>query len=455
MKTIKRLTLAAAFLSLTACDSMLEMSPISQIVAQNFWQTAGDAEAGLMNMYNFLQAPVTQNVIIVPSVMGDDGRAVSGGNFTRHEAFTVQPGQGNVSDFWRDYYFAVHAANDVLANVPAINDPALAKDRVLGEAYFGRALAFFHLTRLYGKIPLPLQPSKSSAQDFQLKRSEVADVYRQIIADLLEAEKLLPVQHTNRARAAKGAARGWLAKVYLQRGAQGDFDLALKECEEVMADSQYRLVAGASYADLFAAGRQNTPETLFEISYRPSTAVEGHGLDRETVPFSGSAYRLAPENKLMQAFAASTGDGRAAISVATFNNRNYTRKYEQGPPTTTNRGTQTSNVVLLRLADIVLLRAECLNELGRTAEAIPFLNQIRTRAGLAPTTATTQAALRLAIENERYLELCLEGHRWYDLVRWNKAVGTIPGLTNPDFILWPVPTREIDLNPNLDQNKGY
>lgn len=456
MKTIFKLNLSAALLGLASCGKMLEMTPPSAIVAPNFWKTAGDAEAGLMNAYNFMQNPMWQNFVTVPLVLADDVRANSGGNFTRHEAFVATPVHGNVQDVWRETYFAVHAANDVLANVPAINDPALQKDRVMGEAYFIRGWAFYQLTLLFGKIPLPLQPSKSSGADFNLKRSEVAEVYQQIFKDLLEAEKLLPATQPNRARAAKASARAWLAKAYLQQP-QPNYTLALAECEEIMADAQYRLLPGASFGDIFAVGKQNSAETIFELSFRPSTATEGHGLDGEFVPYQGAGFRVRPTQKIIDAFAASTGDLRAPVTIGVHNNNRYIKKYEQAPPTTTNRGTQAANVVFLRLADIVLLRAECLNELNRTAEAIPFLNQIRSRAGLAPTTAATKADLKLAIENERFLELAFEPHRWYDLIRWNKAVGTVPNLTeaNRARILWPVPSRELDLNPNLDQNPSY
>lgn len=436
---------------------MLELKPISAIVADNFWKTAGDAEAGLMSAYSAMQNSMSDNFVIVPNVLADDTRAASGGNFTRHEGFVATSVHGNILNLWTNVYEGIHGANDVLANVPAITDPALQKDRVLGEAYFIRGWAFFQLTRLFGKIPLPLQPSKSSATDFQIKRSELADVYKQIIADLLEAEKLLPAAQPNRARAAKAAARAWLAKVYLQRNATGDYALALAECEEIMADAQYRLVPGANFADLFTPGKQNTSETIFEASFRPSLATEGHGLDREFVPYAGAGFRVRPHQKIVDAFKASTGDLRAAATLGRYNNFDYIRKYEQAPPTTTNRGTQAANIVYLRLADVILLRAECLNELGRTAEAIPLLNQIRARAGLAPTTATTQPQVKLAIEDERFLELAFEQHRWYDLLRWKKAVGTVPNLTaaNADRVLWPIPARELDLNPNLDQNPGY
>lgn len=458
MKTIYKFTLLTALMGMTSCGKMLELTPPSAIVAPNFWKTAGDAEAGLMAAYDYMQNSMTQNFIIVPLVLADDVRANSGGNFTRHEGFVATPVHGNVLDHWREVYGAVHAANDVLANVPNITDPSLQRDRVLGEAYFIRGWAFFQLTRLWGKIPLPLTPSKSAEQDFNLKRSEIAEVYAQITKDLLEAEKLLPATHpnNNRARPAKGSARAWLAKAYLQQP-QPNYALALAECEEIMADNQYRLVPGATFADLFQVGKQNTTETIFEMSFRPSRATEGHDLDAEFVPYAGAGFRVRPAQKVIDAFAASAGDLRATVSLGRHNNNWYIRKYEQAPPTTNIRGNQTSNIVYLRLADVILLRAECLNELNRTAEAIPFLNQIRTRAGLAPTTATAKAQVKQAIEDERFLELAFEPHRWYDLIRWNRAVGSVPNLTeaNRDRILWPVPARELDLNPNLDQNPSY
>lgn len=438
-----------------ACE-ILETEPVSSIQAENFYQNAGDAQAALMNVYNYVQNPVAQNFISAIIGMSDEARVVSGGNFTRHENFETQSGQGNVQDMWREMYFAVHAANDVIENVPTIDDPALNADQIVGEAYFLRGMTFFYLTRLYGKIPIVTETSKSPNQDFNVSRSEIPQVYEQVIADLLQAETLLDAASTNRARASKGAARAMLAKVYLYRNAPGDYQLALTETEEVMADEQYQLVPGANYASLFTVGQQNTSETIFEISYRPNTSVEGHDLERETVPYPNNNPRLLPEQSIIDAFSADTNDLRIPISLGERNGIIYNRKYERNSPDTRERATQANNVIILRLADVILMRAECLNELQRTAEAIPFLTQIRTRAGIDPTTAATQTDLRLAIENERFLELCFEAHRWFDLVRTGRAQAVLPKLTNPDRILWPVPIREIDLNPNLlPQNDSY
>ena len=457
MKNLKRLFIAAVLGVFIACDNVLEVEPVSGILAENFYSNAAGAEAALMNCYDYIQNPVTQNFIAVPLIMSDEAIMTRGGNFTRHHNFVPTSVQGNVGDMWREMYFAVQACNDVLESVPTIDDPALETDRVMGEAYFLRGMAFFYLTRLYGKIPLVTEASKSANANFNVDRSEIADVYEQIILDLAEAERLLPAPSENRARASKGAARAMLAKVYLFRNAPGDYELALAETEEVMADSQYELVAGANYASLFEVGAQNTSETIFEISYRPNTSVEGQGLDDETVPYPNNNPRVVPTEKIIAAFDENPQDLRIPASLGEYDSTIYIRKYERNSPDEVARLTQANNVIILRLADVILMRAECLNELGRTNEAIPFLNQIRTRAGLDPTTAVSQAEVRLAIENERFLELAFEGHRWFDLVRTNRAVELLaPRLFDADRILWPVPGRDIDLNPNLlPQNPSY
>ena len=115
-----------------------------------------------------------------------------------------------------------------------------------------------------------------------------------------------------------------------------------------------------------------------------------------------------------------------------------------------------NNLIIYRLAGIILLRAEALNNLGRMAEAIPLLNQIRARAALPPTTATSQAQLKAAILKERGYELSFEGHRWFDLVRNGEALNEIPSLKSPDRLLLPISQREIILNNSIDKNNpGY
>lgn len=456
MKKIAILLTAGMLWFAPSCN-VLEIEPISEILADNFYSGPSSAEAALMHAYNFFRAPLTQNYIVVPGIQSDEMFPTRGGNFTRNHTFQTQEIQGNVQDTWRELYGTVQSCNDILDNVPRIAGNVPNRSQVMGEAYFIRAYAFFYLTRFWGNVPLVTVPSKSANQDFNLPRTPVATVMQQVIDDLLQAEDLMSATHTNRGRAAKGTARALLAKAYLYRNGPGDVQAALSKTEEVMADAQYSLVSGANYASLFTVNAQNTSETIFEFSFRPNTSQANNALDEEFVPFPNNIPRVRPTQKIVDAFLAQPDDLRFAASLGFHNNAYYVKKYERNSVTEVARLTQANNVVMLRLADVVLMRAECLNELGRTQEAIPFLNQIRTRAGLDPTTAVTQEEVRQAIEDERFVELCFEGHRWWDSIRTNRAtVLSAPRLTNPDRVLWPVPGRDIDLNPNLlPQNPSY
>lgn len=441
-------------LSVVSCD-ILEVEPESQISSENFFLTAKDAEAALIAGYDGLQDfSYARDVVIVSGILSDETEATTGGNFTRHQAFNPNLDQGNIRQLWQQSYRTIQRCLDVLDNVPNINDPALDQDRILGEAHFIIGLSYFNLTRYFGQVPIVESTTKSPDQDFLLSRSEVSEVYAVVIRELEEAERLLPATNGNRARATKGAARALLARVYIHRQQPGDFEAALAKCEEVMADDQYQLVSAENYGSIFDVGQQNSPETIFEISYRPDLTQEdgSNQFLRELLP--PIRYRVRPEERMIEALTADPDDIRQHIAIDTFETNIYVRKVYLGD--LEQPITQGPNLIVVRLADVILMRAESLNELGRTTEAITFLNQIRARAGVGPTTATTQGQVRLAIENERYLELCFEGHRWFDLVRNGRAQDFVPNLTDPDRILWPVPVREIDLNPNLlPQNPGY
>jgi hypothetical protein len=170
---------------------------------------------------------------------------------------------------------------------------------------------------------------------------------------------------------------------------------------------------------------------------------------------------MRPTAEIINAY--EQGDLRKAASVATSYtsgnstvNERHVVKYRQNG---TNQNEADIDFPVLRYADVLLMHAEALNEQAQSATAIPFINQVRTRAGL-PNLATTlsQADLRLAIEKERRFELAFEGHRWFDLIRTGRylTVMTSKGYATKDFHkLYPIPQRETDLNPTLTQNEGY
>jgi len=457
MKIFNKIAFATILFFASASCNVLDQEPISSIASVTFYQTASDVEAAVIACYDGFQSSYNRDIVLVSSVMSDEGFPISGGNYISHNDFNPSATQGNVQDFWQAIYRTVTRCNDVLENIDKVTDPAISnkRDQLRGEALFLRSLSFFFASRYWGDIPLPLETVKSLNQDYQIPRTPAIQVLDQVVKDLQASINFLPIKQPNKYRATKAAAQGMLAKILMWRKSAGDDQLALKNCEDVMADTQYSLVSRTNYLTMFELGKQNTSESLFEISYRPNTAQEANDLDYELVPAVGNRYRIRPSDKLFNALKENPLDVRGTV-VDSYNKKNYVKKYMAGAvDATTNRGLQHNNVIYLRLADVILMRAELLNETGKTTEAIGLLNQIRQRAGISNTVAVSQAEVRTAIAQERFLELCFESNRWFDLVRTGKAQENCPKLKDVRRILWPIPQRDIDLNKNLTQNASY
>ncbi|WP_020531275.1 RagB/SusD family nutrient uptake outer membrane protein [Flexithrix dorotheae] len=430
---------------LNAC--VLEQEPISQITKDNFYRNANDAEAAINACYDGLQSyRANHYTLLSTGVMSDEMIATRGGNFTRHQNFEPNLDQGNVGDIWRGGFFGINRCNDVMENVPGITDGALDKDRILGEAYFIRAFLYYDLHMLYGNLPIITEENRTIETVTSITRSPVAEVQAFIIEDLMKSESMLGEASENKTRLNKWAAKSLLAKVYLTRRESGDFEKAADLTNEIIQNGGYSLLPAEVLGNLFQAGKQGTEETIFEI-YFDGIAMNGNGISNQTVP--GGTYRVLPEQPIIDLYEAENDTVRGKVAIdSTELGEIFINKYVQVDG-------DDPNIVVFRLADIILLRAEALNELGQTNEAKVLVNQIRERALLPPTTATSQEELRDAIAKERSLELSFENQRWYDLRRTGKAVSTIPELTTPDREIWPVPLREVQLNGNLGQNPSY
>ena len=368
-----------------------------------------------------------------------------------------------VEQYWERNYAGIHRVNDALKRVPGIEDATFAtvdRERIVGEAYFLRAYFYFNLVRTYGGVPLITEPYTTFKTDFSKERATPEAVYTQIVADLTEAEKRLPLTYPTlfaaKGRATQGAAKTMLARAHLYRK---EYQKAADKAAEVLALNSYSLVSGANYPTIFTPTGKNSSEGIFEIQFL-SSASEGMDVFRRFLPSAqatapantGGDYWAAPTAEFMDAFEPT--DIRKAVNLAVttrppFNTagQNYVAKYRR-----TTSGDD-PNLYMIRLADVILIRAEALTELSQTALAIPLVNQIRNRAGLANTTATTQTTLREVIEKERWLEFAFEGQRWHDLVRTGRAETKLAVAKNKT--VWPIPARERNVNPKLDQNPGY
>jgi len=466
MKIFKYIAIICLPLVLLCCKKVTEQIPDSNITPANFYKTASDADNAINACYDALQGSSNNYEI------WGDGRADMLASTDRSQSSDLQVASGNVSatnDYvgWGSLYAGINRCNSVIKNVPLMNDPALAarRDRIVGEAFYLRALFYFFLTRTYENVPLILQPYEDLSGDFFPKNSSREVIFDQIEKDLKLAETAIPdlpfsTLIENKGKATKAAVRSTLVDLYLwQKKYQQAADLA---GQVINSSVGYSLVPGTNFATIFTG--KNSTESIFEVQYN-YTYQEGNNnsLSELFLPIGGSInagnLRYQPTNALLATLP--SNDNRASITYKNTGanpapyrdaNKLYIAKY---PGTVV--GTifyPDANRIVYRLAEIILFRAEALNELGQPQNALPLLNQIRTRAGLTPSTATTQQDVRLAIEQERFAELAFEGKRYYDLIRTGRYAA-VTGYNNANYLRWPLPASEIIKNPNLVQNPGY
>ncbi|MBE7177384.1 MAG: RagB/SusD family nutrient uptake outer membrane protein [Mucilaginibacter polytrichastri] len=452
------LALCVAF---TGCKKFLDVVPPSEITSANFYSSANDAEAGLVGCYDAMQPDSYYGFDMsgYGDVTSDDCDAGGDSQARQNmDDFTTNSTNGTISRNWSQIYNAIGRTNDVITNLGRMDDNLFQNGRknvILGEARMLRGLHYFNLVRIFGGVPLVTeQVTDSRPETVNKPRSTPAEIYAQVISDLQFAAANLPADATN-GRATKGAALGLLAKVYLT---QKNWQQAADYAGQVITPGKYQL--DANYDDLFA--QDNTPEIIFSVQYVGQ--AEGNVLPDLLLPFPQASYEFikfnVPTQSIMNAY--ETGDVRKASSIIVTNqsygqNIPFVNKYRRAAAFAS-----PADITILRYADVLLMRAEALNELGGgNAEALSLLNQVRTRAKLPVKTAAelgTQAAFRDFVAKERRVELAFEGERWFDLLRTGKAIATLQAAGKPiteKFLLFPLPQDELDRNPNLVQNPGY
>ena len=499
---LKLIIATMLILVISSCtpDDFLEKVPLNELSAEGSYQTQSDAEAAIGAVYG-VPAEMSQHYYKWQHTVFSDMRAdnTHGGfvaDFITHELHSPNASAYEPLGYaWAQPYRYIAGANSVLDNVPGIEDPNFsesAKNSILGQAYFIRAFNYFQLVRIFGGVPLQL--STLDADLFKSRSSE-AETYAQIEADLLEAERLLPKEHSSnfltRTRGTKGSAQAMLAKLYAETR---DYAKCAEYAAKVINSGVYELLP--TYDHLFDGEHDFSRESILEMEHVPDGNVASYHPLQMLPPgdFSqyegskpGSSWEVAYHRfntittDLISAFDEMGDTVRKWSTVITVNDRSKITQpnYGYGPNTPVSFMYKMGrsgeifgawNVMLLRLADIILLRAEALNAIGQTAEAITLLDQVRARVNLAPTAATSQAEVKLAILKERRLELVAEFNRYWDLKRYyddNTAMAQyLNGLTDDtgaslgyeataEKLLLPIPQPELDINQNVSQNPGY
>ena len=489
---IKQFFIAVSIVFFVSCSSdFLDRKPRGQLTYDTFFENEEHALQAVNAIYNIFRSWEFTGLpyLGATDIISDDADKGSTENDALYLA-EVDQFQSNAtnsvySSMWTGHYQAIFRANLAIENIPNIDMDEQLKSRLLAEAKFLRAFVYFRLVQWYGDIPL-ITKILTEDEYFTQSRTSKALVYDQIEKDLKEAIDVLPERSKYAAedlgRATKGAARGVLAKVYMVKM---DYAKALEQCEAIINSNEYSLMP--SYADIFSAKGEQGPESVFEISaVAIQAAVAGPGASPYNmvqgvrgIPNLGWGFNR-PSDNLVAAY--EPGDPRRQATVIYVGEilPDGSTKVEDNPDILNERYNQKAwvpkhaglqdngpgNIRLLRYADVLLLAAEAYNELGNSAAALPLLNQIRKRARgtnnfiLTDVTTTDQSVLRDRIRRERRVELAMEQHRWFDLMRWGIAGETMKAV-GKNFVdnkheLFPVPQTELDLSDGvLQQNSGW
>ena len=486
------LTICTIVLLSSCGQDLLEEKPTAFVSPTNFYRNASEANIALTGVYGMLRSVYNSNVgfAILWGDHGTDLLTHRPGHpaLTGSASYTLTSQYTQLNNLWINTYELINRANSVIDRVPDIEMDDVEKNRIIGEALFLRAHMYFNLVMAWGDVPLVTKET-TSMEGLDVPRVASEDVYDQIIADLTLAEQLLP-NIANNQRGTAGAARALLGKVYLQMAGYPLKDatklsLAQNKLKEVIDDGVHTLLD--NYSEVFALDNEDNNEIMFAVQYAAGIQ-QGGSLTRIYGPggafVNGGAIAFHSINSEF-ALSFDGNDERLAQNVAKHNVNNgqvypipkqgtgwRPWKWIKPLPVTYGEGDGPQDFPLLRFSDVLLMYAEVLNALnqGPTLEAYNAINQVRNRAGLDDLQdGLSQTEFLDALLDERAWELCFEGHRRADLIRNEKLiekVRAIPPDTQyqnyvaaqniQDFhLLWPLPLRELDLNPNLTQNPSY
>jgi hypothetical protein len=492
MKNTYAFLLSFFLIAVSGCSDFLEEDLTGRYSNATFYKTEAHALLAVNAIYSAASFISTDNALwVFGDVVSDD--AVKGGSAGDQsdiqflDEFNYSRNNGFLEKYWRHFYEGITRANYLLYYGPSINMDADRKNRILGEAKFLRAFFYFNLVNTFGEIPLKLNPPLNE-DEINKPVSPVSEIYDQIEQDLVEASEVLADSYTGAdvGRATRGAAYGMLAKAHLY---QEEWDQTLDAIASLESLGIYSLQP--VYKNNFIDSTQNNTESVFEIQHLSGQSPKlGSHLNQWLGPFKYNGYGFdAPTQVFVDEFEVTEGgvvdprldytvgrEGQPWIDGTPFDPAQSStgylqRKHEQPKSEEPIIGDASLNYVYLRYADILLMKAEALNETAQTAAALEPLNAVRKRAresylhdvdlpgsgvipdGLLPDVAGTQQDVREAIRHERRVELGMEFHRFFDLMRFGPEVAedALEGTgfsyeTNRYFL---IPQSELDTNPSI------
>jgi starch-binding outer membrane protein, SusD/RagB family len=504
MKNRVKILFTLAMITLfSGCQKdFLEVDPIGKMSVELFYKTDEDATKAIMATYDILQwmnARDWNSAYLVKTFPSDESN-VGGGDagdqppYQELGGFTYGPSNAPITAVWQSNYYGIYRANLVINNVLPETD---LRKQIIAEAKFLRAYYYFEIASMFGKGPLIL--TELAPSEYSQPFVEADAIYEQVFTDLTEAIAGLPLKSQYASndvfRASKGAAQALLGKAYLYAKKYTESAAAF---ETVILSTEYDLQA--DYSSLFLKESEFGIESLFEVSW-----VTTRGYDWGTFQWGGNramenniTWQLTgprgdyfqpgttgliggwgfnyPKQRLYDAFVAAGDDVRKSASVLSladlralggdwtnetswgwdgcirvkYGTRMDETNGDAGAVAELNYGT---NLRLIRFADVLLMAAEANHMAGEDGKATIYLNRVRQRAGLPPFSGD----IMTAIKKERELELCFEGVRFLDLVRWGDAPAALGslGFTAGKHEVFPIPQDEMRNNSKATQNNNY
>lgn len=452
---LKTSFLLLSIVLLGSCEEFIQIDPPrTDLISETVFASEETAEAAMLDIYYQMRVggPFSgslNSISFITSLSSDEqlsyyrSSPTSTAEMKQFNDNALLPNNTFVLRLWSDMYKLIYRANAILEGLSDSTIDSEKRNQLLGEAKFIRAFCYFYLVNLYGDLPLVL--TTSYQENSTLPRSPAAEVYKQIVDDLMDAKSKLKSDFSNsnneRVRPNQGTAAAMLARVYLFMERWNDAEAS---ATEVISNPTYSLAP--TLAGVF---NTNGPEAIWQFwsNSRPT--------ERSTFRFAAIPIFGAIRNEFIAGFEA--GDLRRTAWIARTSQNYYSSiKYNS---TVDNPPTQYATPI--RLAEIILIRAEARINLGNLSGATADLNLIRQRAGLSALPSSDVATLTTQLQRERRSELFNEwGLRWLDINRWQLGDMILqpikPGWKN-SASLYPIPEYEIKNNSALSnaQNPGY
>jgi hypothetical protein len=447
--------------------NVLDQHPEFQIATSEAFSNPINAEATLNGLYNEAQLIYNWRAQTVGELASDLVQSIdTWDNFNVIDEFRQTPDNTEVDDMYTQLYRTIDLANNIIAFVPTV--PGLEQSRIndmLGQAYTFRGMMYFELAKYFGGIPnkygelgvvIETEPSAGVNDASYKSRASLQETWDQIKSDLEKGEKLLPTGRTSnfltRSRLVKAAATATLARYYLyiDQWAQAEANAT-----QVITQGNYTLVK--PFSDIFRS--EFTSESIFEMDYN---VVDFGGLRQWYYPANlngrgGLSFHKPFASELLERQGTDSRSGLIDFNPA-FGGVYYSTKF--------NLLQNASNVPVIRIAEMYLIRAEARARQNNVAGGLEDLNLVRNRANLLNATASTTDELINQVLEERKFEFAIEGHRFFDMTRTGRAINVFVNLPrttgaslysigSTDKYVFPIPTSEMLSNSNMIQNPAY